>query len=92
MSGLACTLPVPEEDADDDGVLDADDLCPDTVIPEGVPTEELKANRWALVDNDGVFDTLPPKGKGPRRSYTIDETAGCSCEQIIDYLELGKGH
>ncbi|MBZ0114467.1 MAG: hypothetical protein K8J08_18535, partial [Thermoanaerobaculia bacterium] len=28
-------------DADDDGVLDEDDLCPDTVIPEGVPTVSL---------------------------------------------------
>ena len=94
VSGLACALPVPEEDTDGDGVLDEDDLCPDTVIPEGVPTEELKANRWALVDEDGVFDTGASKGKSkkPVRSFTIEDTKGCSCEQIIEILDLGKGH
>ena len=38
------------------------------------------------------FSQEPPKGKGPKRSYTIEDTAGCSCEQIIDALDLGKGH
>ncbi len=98
VSGLACALPEPEEeDADGDGVLDDDDLCPDTVIPEGVPTVQLKANRWALVDEDGVFDTGPPKGKGKGQGqnpegFTIEQTKGCSCEQIIEILALGQGH
>ncbi len=95
VSGLACALPEAEEDADGDGVLDDDDLCPDTVIPEGVPTVQLKAKRWALVDEDGVFDTGPPKGKGQGQNpegFTIEQTKGCSCEQIIEILALGKGH
>jgi len=29
---------------------------------------------------------------GPDRSYDIIDTAGCSCEQIIENLELGTGH
>lgn len=56
------------------------------------PTEPLSKNRWALVDDDGDFDTNVPDGKGPRRSYTVADTAGCNAEQIADALALGKGH
>jgi len=79
-------------DSDDDGVPDPDDLCPDTSIPESVPTKMLGTNRWALTDGDGDFDTTAPKGKGPQLSFTIQDTAGCSCEQIIENLGLGEGH
>jgi len=79
-------------DSDGDGVLDDVDVCPGTVIPEGVPTDHLGVNHFALVDGDFVFDTTPPKGKGPQASFTTDDTAGCSCEQIIAALHLGKGH
>jgi hypothetical protein len=72
----------------------AEDLCPGTVIPEGVPTVELGVNRFALVDGDGIFDTRPPPGggRGPGLIFTVEDTAGCSCEQIIAELELGDGH
>jgi predicted extracellular nuclease len=82
------------EDLDGDGVVDNLDACPGTVIPEGVPTQRLGTNRWALVDEDGIFDTKPPNGRGNGldRLFTIEDTAGCSCEQIIDELDLGKGH
>jgi hypothetical protein len=79
-------------DADDDGVWDQIDACPDTVIPESVPTESLGVNRFALVDDDGVFDTTAPNGNGPQASFDIFDTAGCSCEQIIEAQELGEGH
>ena len=81
-------------DSDGDGVLDVVDVCPGTAIPESVPTERLGVNRWALVDGDGVFDTTLPSGggKGPGLSFTIEETGGCSCEQIIGALGLGNGH
>jgi uncharacterized repeat protein (TIGR01451 family) len=79
-------------DADGDGVLDGVDLCPDTVIPEGVPTKSLGKNNFALVDDDGVFDTNPPNGQGPSAVFTIEDTAGCSCEQIIEAQGLGSGH
>jgi hypothetical protein len=83
-----------DTDADGDGVLDDDDFCPGTVIPEGVPTVELKPNHWALMtDGDSAFDTLiKGKGKGPNRSYMTEYTAGCSCEQIIAAQGLGGGH
>ena len=82
------------DDANDhDGVADDGDVCPGTVIPEGVPTWSLKPNRWALVDEGFVFDTVTRgRGNGPGRSYSTTDTAGCSCEQIIDELGLGKGH
>ena len=84
----------PQSDTDGDGVLDGDDVCPGTGIPESVPTERLGINRWALgVDGDNSFDTNLAEGlRGPRRSYTTEDTGGCSCEQIIDELELGQGH
>ena len=81
-----------DPDDDNDGVPDADDVCVGTVLPDDVPTVRLGVNRWADVDSDGVFDTTAPKGKGPRRSYTIEDTAGCSAAQIIEELGLGKGH
>ena len=79
-------------DQDEDGVWDGVDMCPETVIPESVPTDELRVNRFALVDADGVFDTTTPTGKGPEVSFDIFDTVGCSCEQIIEAQELGSGH
>ena len=79
-------------DEDGDGVPDDQDVCAGTVIPEGVPTVRLGTNRWALVDEDGVFDTTAPNGQGPGFEFDIFHTGGCSCEQIIEELHLGQGH
>jgi hypothetical protein len=79
-------------DDDGDGVVNADDLCPDTVIPESVPTIHLGTNRWALVDDDLVFDTEMPPGGGPGFAFDTEDTGGCSCEQIIEQSYLGLGH
>lgn len=91
---IAFSVNVGVLDVDEDGVPDQLDVCSDTVIPEGMPTKGLGVNRWALVDNDGIFNTTLPKGggKGPQLGFTIEDTAGCSCEQIISALDLGKGH
>jgi MYXO-CTERM domain-containing protein len=67
-------------------------MCPDTVLPETVPTVRLLVNHFADVDGDGVFDTVSPNGWGPQRYYTLADTYGCSCEQIIVALGLGIGH
>ena len=81
----------PPPDADGDGVVDDCDQCPGTTIPEStVPGVRLGNNRFALVDGDDVFDTVRP-GRGPVRSYSLTETAGCSCEQILSMQGLGGG-
>jgi predicted extracellular nuclease len=79
------------KDKDDDGVNDDADVCPGTVIPEMLD-RELGKNRFALTDADFDFDTSAPNGKGPGRSYSTVDTAGCSCNQVIDALGLGNGH
>lgn len=79
------------KDKDGDGVNDDADVCPATVIPE-ILQEQLGKNRFALSDGDFDFDTNTPNGKGPGRSYSTLDTAGCSCSQIIDAQGLGNGH
>ncbi len=92
-SGSAYVFSLVPDDIDNDGVDDNDDFCPDTLIPESVPTKKLNPNHWALMTNNVfVFDTAVTKGNGNGRSYTTSDTAGCSCEQIIAVQGLGKGH
>jgi predicted extracellular nuclease len=79
-------------DRDADGVGDDADFCPGTVIPEAVPTSALGINRWALTDADFEFDTGSPPGGGPGLHFTTEDTAGCSCAQVIAAQGLGAGH
>ena len=79
-------------DEDADGVPNDSDMCPATMLPEGVPSKSLGVNRFADTDGDGIFNTTSPKGKGPKNSYDLGGTAGCSCEQIIEAQGLGQGH
>jgi len=70
-------------DADLDGVLDADDVCPGTVT-DAFP--RLMDNRYSY-DGTGLVSGLlsnPP--------HTIQETGGCSAVQIITAMGLGRGH
>ena len=74
-----------DPDDDNDNVLDEDDSCPNTLLPEAVPTKELKPNHHADVDGDSVFETVMPKGKVVvDSSYSLADTFGCSCEQILE--------
>lgn len=87
----------PPADSDGDTVLDVDDLCPTTGIPEaGVPTQGLGTNRLALgpFNDDTIFDTNAPGEKGGLQNSEVDiqQTAGCSCEQLIAEMSLGQGH
>jgi hypothetical protein len=70
-------------DEDQDGVLDADDVCPGTVT-DAFP--QLKANRYTY---DG---TALESGLTNNPSHTIQETGGCSAMQIITAMGLGAGH
>ena len=87
-TGDAC-----DSDGDGDGVDDLIDVCLLTApsdLDAGVPSRSLGKNRWADVDGDGDFDT---NGKNPTgRSYTMDDTAGCDCAQIIEICGYGNGH
>jgi hypothetical protein len=71
-------------DLDGDGVPDNLDACADTRIPEALPTVELKLNHYALVNGDRLFDT--PAGRNSPPVFTLDDTRGCSCEQILDQI------
>jgi cysteine-rich repeat protein len=95
--GDACdTCPLDAaNDADGDGVCGNVDACANTTATDpaaGVPSLGLGTNRWADLDGDGIFDTSPPNGNGPALSFTIQDTAGCNCAQIIVALGLGLGH
>lgn len=82
-------------DTDGDGVDDTIDVCSDTFIPELiVPTDELKPGHFALTDSDTTFNTgeSGPGGGIVESSLTTADTAGCSCEQIIEELQLGLGN
>ena len=81
-----------QADGDSDLVGDACDVCAGTSLPEGVPSSRLLPNHYALVDGDSMFDTQPVAGAGGHGPFSIQQTAGCSCEQISDYLGIGKGH
>jgi thrombospondin type 3 repeat protein len=79
-------------DADDDAdqVADGVDLCARSVIPETtVPTAGLGEGRYALIDGDGMFDTVGVAGEG----FTVTRTRGCTCAQVIALASGGKdGH
>ncbi len=83
----------PDNDADWDGVCGDVDVCPGTGNEE-VPTMWLGTQRFADVDGDGVFETNRPRGRGEGwgPTFTIAQTGGCNCTQIIDALGLGNGH
>ncbi len=83
MPAVALTCGAWAQDTDNDGVEDALDFCPDTVIPEDVPTRYLGILRYALTDDDTTFN----KSWG-ESSFTLEDTGGCSCEQIIELSGL----
>ena len=78
-------------DADGDGICGDADACPtDTAADE--PTTELLPNHWAF---DGVssFETATRgQGRGKSSAFTLADTHGCSCAQIVDACGYGGGH
>ncbi|MFC2153442.1 hypothetical protein ACFLQ7_02285 [Actinomycetota bacterium] len=75
------------QDADGDGVLDADDLCPNTAPLGTARPDRLKKNRFA-VDASGSFVDK----NGSPSGYTIFTTGGCDESQIVAAGGLGQGH
>jgi hypothetical protein len=80
-----------DNDQDGDGVCGDVDACGGTVLPEA-PALGLRINRFADIDGDGTFETRWPNGRIHEGPYSLGDTAGCSCAQIVDSLELGVGH
>jgi len=83
----------PDDDAD--GVPDASDLCPLSLTdPEmDVPLHGLRPNSHAWME--GVeFTRALPKGNGAGNGsmFTMADTFGCACYEIIDYCLYGNGH
>jgi len=93
-SGTGYTCGEDTGDSDGDGVPDSEDKCPDTVIPEGVPTDALRPNHYAQMDGDMYFETNTGSASNPYitdSSYSIVDTYGCSCEQIL-YCKPGANN
>jgi len=80
-------------DSDDDGLVGEADLCPDTLIPD-FPKEVLGVNRHVWYGEDSFVTRKPPK-KEPflpeLSSFSLTDTHGCSCEQILEKLESATG-
>jgi len=79
-------IPDCKEDSDSDGVLNVDDLCPDTVLPE-TPSGLIK-NHYSDIDGDNIFETATVDGISDSE-YSLTDTFGCSCQQILD-IKPGK--
>ena len=56
-----------------------------------VPSQRLGNGRWVLKNEaTGDFETTL-KGHGLVRSFSLVETGGCTCEEIISFCGYGKG-
>ena len=85
-SGVVDVVPDRPNDADGDGITDLADVCPATQIPESIPLSgQLGANRWALTSPQGFGQGAP---QGSAHSFTMADTGGCSCEQILSALGI----
>ncbi len=79
-------------DEDNDGVRNDVDKCPDTLLQESVPTDVLRPQHYAAVDEDRIFETNIGSSSNPEivdSSITTATTYGCSCEQIL-YCKPGE--
>jgi hypothetical protein len=80
-----------ETDEDNDGVVGGDDLCEGTVA-DAFPKygDKTAKNRWMLNSN---FDWVTNAKAGTMGTFapTIEDTYGCSGEQILDILEEKTG-
>lgn len=76
---------IEEYDSDNDGVVDSKDYCSETTSDQF----ELGTNRWMYDGSEWV--TNSPNDKGPKVGFTMEETLGCGCNQIIDHMEAITG-
>ncbi len=69
---------------DGDGIIKEKDLCKGSTTDTFY--EKLGTNRWAWNINKGWETQLPKNGKGPQKNYDIEKTSGCTCSQILEWL------
>jgi hypothetical protein len=60
------------------------DKCPGTVLPESVPTVSLRRWHYAQLDTDSPFEVNFRGTIQDSLLYNLDNTYGCTCEQILD--------
>ena len=53
--------------------------------------QRLGKNRWSLQNVDGVFEQAGPQS-GRNFNFTTTDTAGSSCEQIVEAATIGQNH
>lgn len=86
-----------QTDSDGDGEGDACEPMVCTVTTEDLTVADdrshvamarLGTNRWIIKEDNGnfVWVTTPPNGRGWDKSFDIEETHGCNCEQILTWL------
>ena len=92
FSTFALIIPT---DSDNDTVPDnfdnVSDLCNNTVLPE-VLLRELRPGHFADIDGDGIFETIKgddddddERGTPVDSKFTLADTDGCSCLQILEF-------
>jgi len=69
-------------DDDCDGIINSEDMCSGTIAD--VPLEKLGINRW--IWGGDAWQTEKSKGKGPMFLPTMEQTYGCSCFQMLSWL------
>ena len=75
-------------DSDSDGILDSADHCPTDTVAD-VPTRKHGNNRWIW---DGAeWITQSNQEDDPDAAFTMEETLGCSCTQVLDQLSDSTG-
>ena len=62
-------------------MLHGEDLCSNALLPESLPTLKRNPHHYADIDGDGVFEAGMI---GFDSEFTLTETGGCSCEQILN--------
>lgn len=82
VGGIIVVQGMDNGDADDDGVADTVDLCLNSIIDK--PTKDWGTNRYLWLDGGShVFTVLTQTGEKVDAEYTMAQTGGCSCADIL---------
>ena len=78
-----------ELDDDNDGVANDADYCPSTIID--ISAKAWGVHRWYWKGDESFKQVHNKSGKGEGGPFTISDTHGCSCYQILDMLSKEGG-